>query len=75
MKIKPGDYVKYNGCSKEQIKWGNNDDPSDQLMINGIYLVEKLDVRSSHTKISLRGIKGRFNSVCFDKMSGGYDYK
>lgn len=74
-KIEVGDYVKYNGCTKEQIRWGNNDDPNDQLMINGTYYVTKVDIRSSHTKISLRGIQGRFNSVCFDILSGGYDYK
>lgn len=74
-KIQVGDFVKYNGCTKEQIRWGNNDDPSAQLMINGTYYVTKVDIRSSHTKISLRGIQGRFNSVCFDILSGGYDYK
>lgn len=71
--IEVGDFVKYTGCSKEQIRWGNNDDPNDQLMINGIYYVTKVDVRSSHTKITLRNIQGRFNSVCFVKMNGNYD--
>ncbi len=71
--INVGDFVKYIGCSKEQIRWGGNDDPNPQLMINGIYYVTKVDIRSSHTKICLRDTKGRFNSVCFEKMTGNYD--
>ena len=73
--IKVGDYVKYIGCSKEQRRWGNNDDPSEHLMINGIYYVETANIRSSHTKITLRDIPGRYNSVCFESMSTGYDYR
>jgi len=61
-----GDSVKFIGCSKEQIAWGNNDDPNTTLVINKVYKISKVDIHSQHTKISLEGILGKFNSVCFD---------
>lgn len=67
-KIKVGDTVKFIGCSKEQINWGNNDDPNEVLIIDEQYHVEKVNVHSQHTKIQLRGISGKFNSVCFEKL-------
>ena len=60
-----GDRVRFIGCSKEQIAWGNNDDPY-MLILDRIYTVEYVEVHSQHTKISLKGIIGKFNSVCFD---------
>ena len=30
-RIHDGDRVKYIGCCKEQVKWGNNDNPDDIL--------------------------------------------
>ena len=33
--IEPGDIVEYIGCSKEQIRWGNNDDPAQSFLIVG----------------------------------------
>jgi hypothetical protein len=66
--IKPGDYVKFLGCSKEQINWGNNDDPNNILFVGDTYYVEHVEVHSQHTKIELRGVKGKFNSVCFDVL-------
>ncbi len=64
--MKSGDYVRFIGCSKEQIQWGNNDDPNPQLFVGDTYYVEHVEVHSQHTKIELRGVKGKFNSVCFD---------
>ena len=58
--------VKYTGCSQEQIKWGNNDDPTLSLVVGQEYLIEKVDVRSQHTKIKLYNKVGWFNSVCFE---------
>lgn len=63
-----GDNVKFLGCSKEQIQWGNNDDPTGILVIGKTYTISKIEVHSQHTKISLEGIVGRFNSVCFDGL-------
>lgn len=66
--FKKGDYVKYIGCSQEQINWGRNDDPNKVLFMGDKYYVEKVEVHSQHTKLTLRGIIGKFNSVCFEKL-------
>lgn len=71
MDIKSGDHVRFIGCSKEQILWGSNDDPNSLLFIGDKYYVEKVEVHSYHTKLVLRGVSGKFNSVCFEKI-GGY---
>ena len=63
-----GDKVIYLGCTEEQIRWGGNDDPSKILIEGAVYYVEKIEVHSSHTKLTLRGVYGKFNSVCFKKL-------
>jgi hypothetical protein len=69
--IRIGDYVKFVGCTREQIHWGHNTDPEDLLMVNGVYYVQDMIIKSSHTKLILRGIKGKFNSVCFERLGDG----
>ena len=69
MDIDVNDRVQYIGCSPEQINWGNNDDPSGLLEEGYVYHVSHVDIRSSHTKIMLKGIPGKFNSVCFQKVT------
>lgn len=66
--LKKKDIVVYNGCSQEQINWGSNDDPRNILVIGNKYEIEIVDVHSQHTKLTLKGISGRFNSVCFTKI-------
>ena len=39
---------------------------NDWSSIGDTYYVEKVDIHSQHTKIELRGVVGRFNSVCFE---------
>ena len=51
-------------ASPEQINWRRNDDPN-KLTIGKIYEVEKWDEDSWHTHVTLKGIKGTFNSVSF----------
>ena len=63
--------VEYIGCSEEQIKWGNNDDPTLSLVVGQEYLIEKVDVHSQHTKIKLYDKIGWFNSVCFKLKYAG----
>jgi hypothetical protein len=63
-----GDKAIYLGCTQEQIRWGNNDDPSKTLIEGAMYYVENVEVHSQHTKLTLRGVSGRFNSVCFGKV-------
>ena len=64
--MKKNDTVKYIGCTKEQILWGNNDDPRNLLFIGEKYMIEKVDVHSQHTKVKLYGKMGWYNSVCFE---------
>jgi hypothetical protein len=65
--MKSGDLVSYLGCSPEQIKWGNCDDPNGILIQGDTYYVEHVEVHSYHTKLKLRGVRGKFNSVCFER--------
>jgi len=66
--FKENDIVVYIGCSQEQINWGSNDDPRTILVEGNEYEIEVVDIHSQHTKLTLKGIPGRFNSVCFDKL-------
>ena len=66
--MKEGDKVIFLGCNKEQILWGNNNDPNPILEKGKTYVVESVLVKSMHTKIELVGYKGKFNSVCFDEV-------
>lgn len=66
-RIHDGDRVKYIGCCKEQVKWGNNDNPDDILERGESYTVERTEVHTAHTKISIKGYNGKFNSICFLK--------
>ena len=61
--MKPGDNVLYLGCTIEQQRWGNNDFPP--CIIDRVYTVTDVEVHKSHTKVSLKGMVGKFNSVCF----------
>ena len=67
--MKKNDIVEYLGCSEEQIRWGNNDDPRSFLIIGKEYTIEKVDVHSQHTKVKLYNKMGWFNSVCFEVKS------
>ena len=62
-----GDVVEYIGCSEEQIRWRNNDDPRSFLIVGKEYTIEYVEVHSYHTKIKLQHIMGMFNSVCFKR--------
>ena len=68
--FKKGDRVIYTGTSDEQVRCGvGNDDPRNILIEGDIYQVEKVEEHSSHIKISLRGVIGKFNSVSFEKYN------
>lgn len=66
--FKRGDRVIYLGTCDEQVNLGSNDDPRNILIEGDIYQIEKVEVHSWHTKISLRGVNGKFNSVSFNKL-------
>lgn len=66
--FKKGDRVIYLGSDNTQVNWGSNDDPKNVLIEGDIYQVEKVEVHSWHTKLHLRGVQGKFNSVSFKKL-------
>jgi hypothetical protein len=66
--LKSGDKVKFLGCSEVQIQWGGNDDPNGILVVGDEYVIEKVEVHTWHTKLYLKGIKGKFNSSCFEEV-------
>ena len=47
---------------------GNCDNPEGELHIGSEYVISDVEEHSWHTKISLEGIDGSFNSVCFDEV-------
>ena len=51
--MKIGDQVRFLGCTPEQVRWGNNDDPQLKLIEGNTYLVEEVEIHSQHTKITL----------------------
>ena len=67
--MEKNDTVQYIGCSDEQVRWGNNDDPRSYLIVGKEYIVEEVDVHSQHTKIKLYNKVGWFNSVCFKEVN------
>lgn len=67
--FRAGQIVRFIGCSQEQVTWGSeNTDPKGILIIGDKYYVEKVEVHSYHTKLHLRGVIGKFNSICFEKL-------
>jgi hypothetical protein len=66
--FKVGDQVKYLGSTENQVRWGGNDNPKELLFEGDVYYVERVEIHSWHTKLYLRGVRGKFNSVCFEKV-------
>jgi len=68
-RFRVGDTVVYVGAIDEQVHWGaGNSDPRNILTLNTHYIIESVDVHTWHTKLTLQGISGRFNSVHFEKV-------
>ena len=63
-RFKVGDIVVFRGQSDAQRRWGGNDD-ANILTKGREYTVESVAFHSWHTKLRLRYVEGRFNSVCF----------
>jgi hypothetical protein len=64
--FRAGDKVIYLGCTEDQTNWASNDDPTKVLIKGYTYYIEKVEVHSWHTKLTLRNVRGKFNSVCFE---------
>ena len=58
--------VTFLGANESQISWGGNDDPNKVLTVGEKYDIESVDVHSWHTKITLVGFEGVFNSSSFE---------
>ena len=64
--IRIGDNVVYNGYTKEQVAWGNNDTPY-MLILGRIYTIDGVDEHKQQTKVSIKGVHNMwFNLVHFD---------
>jgi hypothetical protein len=63
-----GDQVIFVSSNIDQVKWGSNTDPQGILTEGNVYVVEDVEVHSWHTKLTFSGIRGKFNSVSFEKL-------
>jgi hypothetical protein len=63
-----GDKVKFIGADKDQIQWGNNDDPNLVCNREDVYEIGYVEVHNWHTKVRLLGIEGIFNNVSFEEV-------
>lgn len=63
--MKTGDKVIFIGATMDQVRWGGNNDPNEFLKKGDLVEIESVEVHSWHTKVYLKGIKGKFNSVSF----------
>ena len=66
--MKKGTWVIFCGCTEEQSRWGNNDEP-DTLVVGKAYEIERVEPHMWHTKLKLVDIDGKFNSVCFTELN------
>lgn len=66
--MRPGDNVRFIGCSEAQHKWGNHSGDPAALEVGRIYKIHSLEEHSCHTKYYLNGVQGSFNSVCFEEV-------
>jgi hypothetical protein len=62
----PIGFVRFVGASDAQVGWGSNDDPRAILVVNEVYELDRIEVHSWHTKISLKGVVGKFNDASFE---------
>ena len=62
--MKVGDNVRFLGWTKEQVNWGNNDTPY-MLIRDRVYTITDVDIHNQHTKVQIKGVLGKFNSVHF----------
>ena len=62
-----GDSVEFLGWCEAQVRWGNNDTPSE-LIEGRFYVIEDVEVHSQHTKVKVQDYDGWFNSVHFAKL-------
>jgi hypothetical protein len=67
--MKPGDKIRFVGCSEDQVKWGNHSGNPKSLTIGAVYTIKSIEEHTWHTKIFLIEKNGSFNTVCFEEVS------
>jgi hypothetical protein len=60
--------IKFVAACDEQVRWGGCDDPRGVLAVGEVYEVDTVETHSWHTKVSLVGVHGAFNSVHFEDV-------
>ncbi len=66
--MKAGDAIRYTTePTNEQATWASCDDPRGVLKLGGRYVLEEVDVHSFHTKLTLVGVSGHWNSILFEQ--------
>lgn len=69
--FKVGDIVEFTHTDKDMENWGGCDNPIKKgLSIGKHYEVSDVEIHTWHTKISLKGFEGKFNSVSFELTLG-----
>lgn len=67
MNFKKNEIIQYYMPNQAAVNWGNNDDPEKTLVLNEYYEISEIEEHTWHTKLILKGIEGKFNSVHFRK--------
>ena len=62
--LKPGMKVTFLGWIPEQVTWARTDEPTE-FEPGETYYIESVAIRSSHTRVTIEGYSGTFNSVHF----------
>ncbi len=72
MDLKVGSTVRYMGKTDSEVDWGYHqyDDPKQRLLLGNTYLVESIEIVSSHPRLSLIGVKGHFHISLFEVAKG-----
>lgn len=63
-----GDKAKFISSNKSQVEWGNNANPDLLLNKTQVYEISYVEKHPYHTKLYFKGVKGKFNSVSFEKL-------
>jgi hypothetical protein len=72
---KRGDKVVFHGAFLAQVNWGGNDDPNTVLEVGETYEIDYTEIHSSHTKVTLIGIRGEFPSGAFHSEGAKGEWK
>lgn len=66
--MKVGDKVRYLGLDIHQRNWGTYTGDPWNLKIGKEYIVTDIEVHTQHTRVTVAGVSGCFNSVGFEVL-------